>query len=253
MKQSFVPINKLLEEPFFHILGFPRTTKRDLRNRIKELKKLGITSISFQGDSIIGRLHVLGKGYVGVVVLAKKQKRKFALKMRRVDSPRQNMNNEAELLKLANNVKVGPKFVENSKNFIVMEYLPGGKIALWVRELKRRGSSAVLRLVIKKILEDCYKLDQIGLDHGELSSINKHVLVGKSKVTIIDLESSSTKRRVSNVTSATQALYIGSGISKIIHKIYKTPSKEKIIKDLRNYKKMQDQQSFDKVLTTLKL
>ena len=44
----------------------------------------------------------------------------------------------------------------------------------------------------------------------------KHVIVGKNKNTIIDFESSSMERRVSNVTSATQAFYIGSGISKIV-------------------------------------
>ena len=95
--------------------------------------------------------------------------------------------------------------------------------------MKGKGSASKLKSVIKKTLEDCYNLDKIGLDHGELSSISKHVIVGKSKTTIIDFESSSTKRRVSNVTSATQGIFIGSGISKSIKKIYKIPSKEKLL------------------------
>jgi len=77
-------------------------------------------------------------------------------------------------------------------------------------------------LLYKKILEDCYSLDRIGLDHGELSNLSKHVIVGR-KITVIDFESSSTDRKVSNVTSATQALCIGSGISKIIGRVYKIP------------------------------
>ena len=64
------------------------------------------------------------------------------------------------------------------------------------------------------------------MDHGELSNLSKHVIVGK-KTTIIDFESSSMDRKVSNVTSATQALYIGSGISKIISRVYKIPKKQK--------------------------
>ena len=70
----------------------------------------------------------------------------------------------------------------------------------------------------------------LNFDHGELSNISKHVIVGNSKSSLIDFESSSTERRPSNVTSITQAIYIGSGIAKNVQKIYKNPSKNEIIK-----------------------
>lgn len=66
------------------------------------MKKLGINSISFQGDLKLGLINVLGKGYVGIVVLAKKQKKKVAVKIRRTDSQRKEMQSEAKLLKIAN-------------------------------------------------------------------------------------------------------------------------------------------------------
>ncbi len=134
-----------------------------------------------------------------------------------------------------------------------MEYLDGKKIGLWMRDLKGKGSTLRLKLVIKKTLEDCYNLDQIGLDHGELSSISKHVIVGKSKTTIIDFESASTKRRASNVTSATQGIFIGSGISKAIQKIYKLPSKNKLIGALRIYKQKPSRKNFDALLKILRV
>ena len=105
---------------------------------------------------------------------------------------------------------------------------------------------------MKKVLEDCYNLDRNGFDHGELSSLSKHVIVGE-KTTMIDFESSSVKRRVSNVTSATQGIFIGSGIAKRINRIYKLPRKEKVITALRNYKKEQNQKNFDTILKILKL
>jgi putative serine/threonine protein kinase len=89
------------------------------------------------------------------------------------------------------------------------------------------------------------------LDHGELSRIPKHVIVG-NKITIIDFESSSMERRVSNVTSATQAFYIGSGISKIVNTIYKTPNKAKIISVLSNYKQNRNKENFESLLNILK-
>jgi len=252
MKQSFLPISKLSNEPYSRILGFPKASKRQLQSRINELNKLKVKRIAFEGNTLIGTLNVLGKGYVGIVVLGKMQDKKTAVKIRRTDSPRDGMKREAEFLKIANDVKVGPKLISSSKNFMVMEYLDGKRIFDWIKELKGRRSVSKLKLIARKILEDCYKLDQIGLDHGELSSITKHVIVGK-KITLLDFESSSTDRRVSNVTSATQGLYIGSGISKYIKRIYKIPSKQKIIDALRAYKKEQTRESFDNVLSVLKL
>ncbi len=252
MKQSFVKLGKITEPPYSDIWVYPKGTRAQIKSRIKELKALGVESISFQGKLQVGTISILGKGYVGIVVLGKIGRKKVAVKIRRNDSPRKNLKREAELLKITNQSNVGPKLVGFSKNFLVMEYLEGEKIGDWVASLKKRGSSSQLKTIIKKILEDCYKLDRIGLDHGELSNITKHVIVG-SKITIIDFESSSLDRKVSNVTSATQAFYIGSGISKIVGHIYKIPKKEKMISVLRRYKQEQTRDSFEKLLDVLKL
>ena len=252
MKQSFVKISKITEPPYSDIWVYPKGTKAQIKSRIKELDSLGVESISFQGELQVGTISILGKGYVGIVVLGKIGRKKVAVKIRRGDSPRKNLKREAELLKITNQSNIGPKLVGFSKNFLVMEYLEGKKIGDLVVSLKKKGSSSQLKPVIKKILEDCYSLDRIGLDHGELSNITKHVIVGR-KITVIDFESSSTDRKVSNVTSATQALYIGSGISKIVGCIYKIPKKEKMISVLRKYKQEQTRDSFERLLDILKL
>ena len=72
MAHSFISIKKFLEEPYSQILGFPRATNRQLKSRINELEKLKIKSISLTGPTTLGKLAILGKGYVGVVVLAKR-------------------------------------------------------------------------------------------------------------------------------------------------------------------------------------
>ena len=163
------------------------------------------------------------------------------------------MKNESILLKLVNSVNVGPKIIDVSKNFLVMEYIEGEKFSNWIEMLKGSGSAKQLKSTIKNVLEDCYRLDQIGFDHGELSNISKHVIVGKTKVTIIDFESSSTKRRPSNITSITQAFFIGSGIAKQAQRIYKNSSKEKIIDALKSYKQEKTRENFEKLLKVLKL
>ncbi|MGH1565993.1 MAG: serine/threonine protein kinase [Nitrosopumilus sp.] len=253
MSHSFISIKKFTNDPYSKILGYPRATSRQIRSRINELEKLKIKSISLTGPTTLGKLAILGKGYVGVVVLAKKGNKQVALKIRRIDSQRKEMKNEANLLKLVNSVSVGPKMFGASKNFLVMEYLEGVKMSEWVLALKGSGSVKKLKSTIKHILEDCYRLDQIGFDHGELSNISKHVIIGETKSTLIDFESSSTKRRPSNVTSITQAIFIGSGIAKKTQKIYKNPPKEEIISVLKQYKQEKTQESFDKLLKILKL
>jgi len=253
MEHSFISINKFADEPYSKIIGYPKASSRQIKSRISELEKLKIKSISLTGPTTLGNLAILGKGYVGVVVIAKKGNKEVALKIRRTDSPRKGMKDESVLLKLVNSVNVGPKMFDVSRNFLVMEYLEGDKFSDWIDLLKGIGSAKKLKSTIKNILEDCYRLDQIDFDHGELSNISKHVIVGKTKSSLIDFESSSTKRRPSNVTSITQAFFIGSGNAKKIQKIYKNPPKEKIIEKLKNYKQEKTRENFEKLLKILKL
>ncbi|HJJ21776.1 MAG: serine/threonine protein kinase [Crenarchaeota archaeon] len=253
MARSFISIKKFIKKPYSNILGYPNATNRQIKSRINELEKLKIKSICLTGPTTIGNLEILGKGYVGVVVLVKKGNKEFALKIRRIDSQRENMKNESVLLKLVNSINVGPKIIDSSKNFLIMEYIDGEKFSDWIAMLKGAGSTSQLKSTVRSVLEDCFRLDQIGFDHGELSNISKHVIVGKNKVTLIDFESSSTKRRPSNVTSITQAFFIGSGIAKQVQKIYKNSSKERIIDALKSYKQEKTRENFEKLLIILKV
>ena len=251
MIQHFQPISVFKKDPYKKILSFPKVKDSEIKKRIVELKKLGISHVSFTGPLRIEKCNILGKGYVGIVVLVKKEKEIFALKIRRTDSPRKNMTDEARLLRIANKIGIGPKFIKNSKNFLIMEYIDGEKIIDWVKKSKIKSKD--LRSVINNVLRECYLLDNAGLDHGELSTIDKHVIVGKNRNTIIDFESSSTKRKSSNVSAAIQAIFIGTGLAKIIRKKIKIPRKDKIIRLVRHYKKMRTEESFNELLQELKL
>ena len=250
MTKSFIPISKLSLHPYSRILGFPKPTKREITNRIQEMKKLGIKSVSFDGPTELEGLKILGKGYVGVVVLAKIKNNVFAVKIRRIDAPRKRMQDEARFQKIANNVNVGPKLIQASKNFLVMEYIKGENIISWAK--KTETKSPEIRHVINNVLRDCFLLDHAGLDHGELSTIDKHVIVNKS-ITIIDFESSSIKRKASNVSAAVQAIFIGTGLSKIIKKKIRVPEKTSIIDVIRKYKKNPTEENFLDITNELKL
>ena len=251
MIQYFQPISVFKKDPYKKILTFPQVTESEITKRMVELRKLGITHISFTGPLQIEKCHILGKGYVGMVVLAKKRNSIVALKIRRTDSPRKNMTNEAKLLKTANKLEIGPKFIKNSKNFLIMEYIDGEKIIDWAKKSETKAKE--IRSVVKNVLRECFLLDDAGLDHGELSTIDKHVIINKKRNTIIDFESSSVNRKPSNVTGATQGILIGTGLAKIIQKKIKIPTKKKIIDLIRMYKKNPTLENFESLIIGLKL
>jgi len=254
MRRSYLPIHSLVAPPYSAIIGYPRAAKRQIESRLRELKGLCIASVSLQGPLQIGKLSVLGKGYVGIVVLAKTESgRRCALKIRRRDSQRKTMRDEARHLRLANAVKVGPAVYADSRNFIVMEFVDGIRISDWIRNLAGRGSAAKLKKVIRQVLEACFRLDCSGIDHGELSNLAKHVVVSQKGPVLVDFDSASTKRRVSNVTSATQGIFIGSAISGIVRRTYAAPRQDAIIEALRAYKSDPGRKAFDLLISVLKL
>ena len=258
MKRSFLPVSGLATEPYSSILGFPRATKRQLQSRAAELESLGVSKIAFWGPVRIGTLGILGKGYVGVVVLGRLGGRTVAVKIRRTDSPRKSLAGESQLLGKANGAGVGPRLVAGSRNFLVMEYLRGRRISDWAADLGGLSAAAVeeeegeVKATLAKILHDCFVLDTAGIDHGELGVLSKHVIIGK-KTTIIDFESSSTRRRPSNITSATQGLFIGSGIARAVSRVYKIPPKRQIIGALRRYKHDISVENYENLLAVLKI
>ena len=268
-RQSYISLDNLASAPdAMAVLGYPSATPRQGAARIRELDKLGIRSIALAGPTELGRARVLGKGYAGVVVLAKSAKgRRLALKIRRTDSQRDDMAREAALLEAANAAGVGPRMYMYSKNFLVMEYVQGEKIGDWLGGLGGAGTASRVRRIIKLVLEDCQRLDAAGIDHGEISNISKHVIISSSSTTatttgrqqqrpvLIDFESASTERRPSNVTSITQAIFISSPIAKKVQRILRgrLPSKNELIVRLREYKERRDMQSFESMLETLRL
>ena len=251
MQQSeTVPLKQLLEERYGRVMCYPRYDLGELRRRVKELKKLGVRAVEFAGGKAAFDVSVLGKGCVGIVVAALTDQGKVALKVRRVDADRAGMQREAEMLRRANAVGVGPRLLGTTENFLLMEFAEGTLLPQWAEMLKGRETRSRIRRVLRGVLEQCWKLDESGLDHGELSRAPKHIIVnGSDKPYIVDFETASLHRRVSNVTSICQYLFIGSQAAKTIKKKLGEINREELIKALRTYKQQCTRENFEKVLS----
>lgn len=249
-----IPIEKLREEQFGRVICYPKYSSEELELRLKELRKLGVSAVEFSGPKTAHDLHILGKGGVSIVLTAHTKKGLVALKARRTDANRVSMDHEVEMLRKANTVNVGPEFYGATKNFITMELIYGPWLPDWIKTLKGNGRAQRIRVCLHKILEDCWKLDSIGLDHGELSRATKHVIIERdNSPRLIDFETASTIRRPANVTSIAQYLFIGSEVARRISRFIGQVHRKWLIKALQEYKKKPNRENFDKVLAVSKL
>lgn len=243
-----VSIENLNSEPYSSVVCYPRADPDEIQIRIKELHSLGVESVEFSGAATAFTLPVMGKGYVGIVAVAHIKGARYALKMQRIDSERESLEHEAELLKLANNVNVGPRFVAVSKRFLVMELIEGDLLEGWLQSNREKDS---VKKVLEDILEQCWRLDEISLDHGELSKAPKHLLVNKvDKPFIVDFETASTKRNASNVTSVCQFLFQGnSNVVKEFAMIIGERNRPQLVGLLKNYRRKRTRDTFEDLLS----
>ena len=141
------------------------------------------------GSTRLGNLRVLGKGKTGVVVLVEGN---MALKIRRVDSPKESLELEARLQLWAEGV--APKVFDYGRNFILMEFVPG-------RHLTRDESPEVLM----DLLERARRLEELKIEHRELVHPWKNVLVTRERTYILDYDSASMRESAFNVNKILNA------------------------------------------------
>ncbi len=242
-----VPIESLNAEPYISVVCYPKPSEAEAKNRILEIAGLGVEALEFSGRASAFTVIVLGKGYVGVVVVAYVGGQRYALKMRRIDADRESLAHEAELLEKANSVGVGPKFIAVSRDFLLMQLIDGNLLGNWLKNHKEMG---VVRRVLEDVLEQCWRLDEAGLDHGELSKAPKHLLVDAlGKPFIVDFEAASVERRVANVTAICQFLFQGNSDSaKIIVETFGVRDWAKIVEALKRYKKNRKRSYFEELV-----
>ena len=245
------PVTVLTEnlriEPYASALCYPKASEDMLESRIEELRGHGVTALEFTGEANVFNLPVLGKGFVGIVAIAHLEERRLALKIRRADADRAGLEHEAQMLATANRVQVGPKLVGVSKNFLLMQLVDGCFLPTWLNSQREKEE---VRVVLGGVLEQCWRLDSIGLDHGELSKAPKHIIIDKQdNPFIVDFETASLDRRLANVTSVCQFFFTSHGaVAKVVMDVLGEVNRPDAIDALRRYKNKRKRGNFDDVL-----
>ena len=241
-------LKELFAEPYASIVCYPRPSKTEWSRRLNELERLGVVAVEFEGEKSLFNKPILGKGCVGIVVIAYADGYKYALKIRRVDADRNSMRREAKLLKKANSLSLGPEVRKVSRNFLLMQFIEGSFLLPW---LERTRGKCRLRNVLRSILEQCFVLDLAGLDHGELSCATKHIIVdAEDRPFLLDFESASDERKAANVTSVCQFLLLHGETATRIRRRLGEVDETALLSSLRKYKHHPSRENFETLMET---
>ena len=244
-----VHVENLKEEPYASVLCYPRASEAELQTRLKELQSHCVKAVEFAGKTSVFNVPVLGKGFVGIVAIAHLNGQRAALKIRRVDADRVGLQHEAEMLAKANSVNVGPMLISVSTNFLLMQFIDGDLLPNWLATHKDKEKERV-RSVLREVLEQCWRLDAVGLDHGELSKAPKHVIVNKEQQPfIVDFETASVNRKPANVTAVCQYLFTSNGaVARMAAETLGEKSFNEVVGALRLYKCDRMRGNFERLL-----
>ncbi len=154
---------------------------------------------------VFERIEQISKGWSSNIWKIRYKGKVCVLKESREKSNRKNLaEREGKMLSRANKIGIGPKLlkVDFEKNFVIMEYVKGDRIVDWVnsREFEKASKEQVYYL-LKKLFEQVFLLDEIGLRHSQLQ-VGKNILVKKIikkrkifyEPVIIDFEKASMKK-----------------------------------------------------------
>ncbi len=216
-----------------------------------QLRRLRVEEVIFEGRTKIGRLGLVGIGTVSLVVRGVVEGRIHALKVRRTDANRESMLEEYRLTQLANRIGVGAYSFAFTNDFILMQLVEGGDLDEHLRSITGAGTRSRAREIIHLLLNQCRKLDLIGLDHGQLSDLRKHVIMAGDTPYIIDFESASQDRTPKNVTAAAQYLLIGGRCAPFVKRLLGIRSQAEVLDALKRYKKDRSDENYVMLLKTL--
>ncbi len=253
MQSEQARLEDLTKVPYIQVLTYPRISLRDARTRLKQLRTLGVEELVFEGHTRVGRLGILGLGTVGIVVRARVAGEMHALKIRRLDANRPDMEAEFKVTSLANRVGVGPDVYNHTKDMILMKLIESQEVGDWLKGLEGEGTRRRAREMIHALLNQCRKLDIMGIDHGQLSNLRKHAVVAEGRPWIIDFESASTERRPKNVTTAAQYLFVGGAVSPLLRRTLGVRGTSDLKLLLAAYKRDLADYSYSRILECLRL
>jgi|TARA_Y100000310_G_scaffold12560_1_gene12938 putative serine/threonine protein kinase len=150
-----------------------------------------------------------------------------------IKKPKSNLNtiqHEARFLKILNKYNIGPKLIYHNEEVLIVEYIKGLRIIDWLKINNKNK----IKIIFKKILDECKLLDKLKINKKELTNPYKHIIINKNPI-MIDFERCRFVENPKNLTQFCQFL-----MSKNVYEILKEKKlnfdKIRLMKELKKYK-----------------
>ncbi len=197
----------------------------------------------------IENVKLFEKGNRGVLYKGSYRGKTIVVKTKREESKAvATIENEINWLEKLNKEGIGPKLllIGKEKGWFAYEFVDGTFIADFIRGCNEKGR---IFAVIKELLQQCRKLDELGVNKEEMLRPQKHVLVGNTgKLTMIDFERCRRSQKPKNVTQLCQFL-TGAHASSLLRQKSIIIDRDKLLAAAQKYKSSQSEESFNKLMT----
>jgi len=234
------------------VLCYPAFNADVFAERLRNLRDMGVSELLSKGPSSISRWRILGKGHVGIVVAAKHLEAEVALKILRTDAERTSLEPEGVMLAYANMAEVGPKIITCTNDFLISELIEGVSLMSWAHTGTKLSQPETCA---RALIFQGFRLDLAGIDHGELSRPDKHVLLQvEGSPVLIDFESASVNRRCNNLLSLVQFMFIRRTTLRNAFRSFDiSKNNDNLLATLRAYKAIQSLKNYQRILHVLGL
>ena len=192
-------------------------------------------------------IHAFAKGKRGLVYIADYKNKKVAVKVQ-IEKGSNRIENEVKWLKILNKHKIGPSFILKDKNYFVMDFIEGQSI--W--EFMRDNEKTEIKKVIKQIFDQCYIIDELGINKLEMHHPHKHIIITKDKkAVLIDFERVKQSTEPKNVTQFVQFMTSTSFQISIMGKNF-WMNKERLRRLAQFYKNNPNERSLEKIFKEIR-
>ncbi|ADV64891.1 serine/threonine protein kinase [Desulfurococcus mucosus] len=246
-----------LNDPYTRrILCFPSDCEGSLlAERVDRLMRDGFIYLLETG-SVIHGVRVLGKGYSSIVVAAYHRRHGLGvLKLRRLDSRRDDLSREAESMMKAGGSGVVPELYTYSRDYIFRELIDPLRcrpVEDVLAELSEAGRIKELKKLLRMVFTALWRLDSTRVDHGELNRPGDHVFICRDSVKIIDWESARVSEKPGNLSSfASFILYRFKHSGRILQELGVDRGRARV--ELKRYKENYSEDSLHRFLEAMGL
>lgn len=154
---------------------------------------------------------------------------------------------EYMFLRLLNKYNIGPKVLKKGKDYVSYEFVEGKNFI----DILNENNPGLIKDIIKDIIKQCYKLDQLKISKEEFHRPIKHILIKNRKPVLIDFERAHFSNNPKNVTQFCQFLIL-KNTEKILITNNITINKEEMIKNLKEYKKSFSYRYYLKIIAMIR-